>query len=323
MDYQVQVRDNWPKSTRSCWRAASPRIRAWRRPCERLHEYVRDLQDLRPQAVHLRLDQEEGLVVRRREAAPTRCGKSAASSASRTSAATRAFRSASSTRAMRTRRTSTPPADDFLDLNFIAYHSAWPYHARAGRVEGLQAAAQEPVLRSRLDLRGDVSPAGRWSVRMCSARCCATSVPTTCCGAPTRCCGAIRSGRSTPSASSRSPISWSKATAIPRSRPRSAQGVRRECRAHLEHRQAEGHDAGESRDRGNRAAPDGLSALALAGADSSRGRPRLLQSASRRVEVPFYEYACDPCRAHLQDAARDQRAGAGALSQRATARCAK
>ena len=40
---------------------------------------------------------------------PTRSGKSAASSASRTSAATRAFRSVSSTRAMRTPRTSTRP----------------------------------------------------------------------------------------------------------------------------------------------------------------------------------------------------------------------
>ena len=31
--------------------------------------------------------------------------------------------------------------------------------------------------------------------------------------------------------------------------------------------------------------------------------------------MPIYEYACDPCRAHLQDAPRDQRAGAGALPQ--------
>ena len=29
-------------------------------------------------------------------------------------------------------------ADDFLDLNFIAYHSAWPYHGELAALKGFQ-----------------------------------------------------------------------------------------------------------------------------------------------------------------------------------------
>ena len=93
---------------------------------------------------------------------------------------------------------------------------------RAGRVEGLQAAAQEPVLRSRLHLRRDrhqPSDGVRARARHAAAR---PRARLRACGAPTRCCGATRSGRSTRSASSRSPISWSRGTAIPRSRRRFA-----------------------------------------------------------------------------------------------------
>ncbi len=46
-------------------------------------------------------------------------------------------------------------ADDFRDLNFIAYHSAWPYQHELAALEGIQAPAEQPVFRGWLDLRGD------------------------------------------------------------------------------------------------------------------------------------------------------------------------
>ena len=45
-------------------------------------------------------------------------------------------------------------ADDFQDLNFIAYHSAWPYQNDLAALKAL-AVSQEPLLRVGLDFRGD------------------------------------------------------------------------------------------------------------------------------------------------------------------------
>ena len=106
------------------------------------------------------------------------------------------------------------------ELHRLSLGVAVPRGARGD--EGLQAAAQEPVLRDWLDLRRDGDRAVRSSARTWWARCSATSARTTSCGGRTRCCGATRSGRSRRSASSRSRTSWWKGTVIRRSRRRSA-----------------------------------------------------------------------------------------------------
>ena len=68
IDYQVEVRNNWPDHTLMLGGGLTPN-QGLSQTLERLHEYVETVQGLRPQALHLRLhDQAEGLVVRRREA---------------------------------------------------------------------------------------------------------------------------------------------------------------------------------------------------------------------------------------------------------------
>ena len=141
-------------------------------------------------------------------------------------------------------------ADDFLDLNFIAYHSAWPYHEELRGNEGLQAAAQEPVLRDRSTFAATV-----------------TSRPVECAhvvgtllrdlgpdyvvgnglaavGQPAVADRGVPQVPDPGSAGGRARLSEDHAGDPP-------QGVRRERRAHLEHRQA-GGDAGQGEDRRDR-----------------------------------------------------------------------
>ena len=74
MEYQVGVRDKWPKSTIMLAGGLTPN-QGLSVTLDRLTHVRGEIQGLRPQALHLRLDQEKGLVVRRREARLPDVGK--------------------------------------------------------------------------------------------------------------------------------------------------------------------------------------------------------------------------------------------------------
>ena len=321
MDYQVAGAQQLAESTRSCWPAASRRTRAWRRPSQRLHEVRGDLQDLGPQAVHLRLDQEEGLVVRRREAAPTRCGKSAASSGIKNIGCHKGIPFGQFYARYAHVEDFDATADDFLDLNFIAYHSAWPYHNELAALKGFKP--------QRKNLYCEVGSTFAATV---------TSRPMECAhvlGTLLRDLGPDYVLWGTDSLLWGNP-QWQidafrkfqipdqlvEGHGYPKITPEIRRKVFGENAARIWNIDKQKAMQAKAEIVSDQRSPERRSAAAFAGADSSRGRPRLLGN-SRRAQVPFYEYACDPVPASSTRRATGSTSRGRHSAPSATAGCAR
>src|SRR5258708_36375947 len=122
----------------------------------------------------------------------------------------------------------------------------------------------------------------------------------TSCGAPTRCCGAIRNGRSRRSASSRTPINWSRVMAIRRSPMKSA------ARSSARMQRASGTSTSRLRCRrkpkywATKPASHKATRGSSVGPVPDGAGPINLSKNGRRREVPTYEYTCDSCRVIYQ-----------------------
>jgi len=116
--------------------------------------------------------------------------------------------------------------DDFPDLNFIAYHSAWPYQHELAALKGFKPQRKNLYAEVGSTFAATVTNR-RSSARTCSARCSGDLRPRLRdVGHRLGAVGESAVARSTPSGSSGSPTSSSRGTAIRRSptssRPRSS-----------------------------------------------------------------------------------------------------
>ena len=104
--------------------------------------------------------------------------------------------------------------DDFPDLNWIVFHSAWPYHQELAALKVFKGHRKNLYCELGSCFAATVTQRPR-SVPTFWVPFCGTSVPSTSCGARTPRCGPVPSGRSKRSGAAGSRLNWWRGMAIP------------------------------------------------------------------------------------------------------------